>query len=209
MVGPAAGLRIEKRIFVLEIVKALLRLDHDDRQRLRTEHADGQFVAGDVFLDQQRVVILRGAADGGSDLRLLLYYIDADGRTLARGLHHVRQRQPRQGVGENDFEGRGRDAALDEPLFRLDLVERGPAPLDPLPCVRDALFIEDRLQIAILAKGAMDDVEGDVDRLGNGEFRRGDVDRHHARAALRQRLANTAPGGKRDFALGAGTAHED
>jgi hypothetical protein len=49
MLGAAAPPRIQKRILVREIVKAALRNDFDDRQRLVAENADGQLATGNKF----------------------------------------------------------------------------------------------------------------------------------------------------------------
>ena len=95
MVRPdSRRVRIEKRILVFEIVKALLRQNLDHRQREVAEDADGQFTARDELLDQQRVVELRGRARARarSDPSFSQWR-RRRARPLARRLDHKRQRQ--------------------------------------------------------------------------------------------------------------------
>ena len=69
MFRAAAGLRIEKWILVGEIVEAALGNDLENRQRMIAENSDGQFAAGDEFLDQKFVDRnLRASASAASDL---------------------------------------------------------------------------------------------------------------------------------------------
>ena len=51
MLRAAAALRIEERIFVVEIVKAALGDDLENREREIAQDADGEFTTGNEFLD--------------------------------------------------------------------------------------------------------------------------------------------------------------
>ena len=96
MFGAAAGVRIQKRILVREIVEATLGNDFDNRQRLITENTDGQFAPGNEFLDQQLARRIRPLPPApASNSSSLLHDVDADGRTLARRLDDERQRHRR------------------------------------------------------------------------------------------------------------------
>ena len=79
MLRSAAGLRIEKRILVVEIVKAALGNYFENGQRLVTENAYRQFPAGYKFFDQQFAIIFRRFGDGGFEFAFVLHNDDADG----------------------------------------------------------------------------------------------------------------------------------
>src|SRR5439155_10195132 len=73
MLCSTARLRIEKRILVVEIVKAALGNYLENGQGLVTEDTYRQFPAGHKFFYQQFAAILSGFADRGFDFALALY----------------------------------------------------------------------------------------------------------------------------------------
>ena len=75
----AASLRIQKRILVVEIVKAALGNYFENGQGLVTKDTYRQFAAGHKFFYQQFAIILRGFADSRFEFAFVFYNHDAHG----------------------------------------------------------------------------------------------------------------------------------
>ena len=104
----AAGLRIQKRILVREIVKAALGDYFENRQGLVTENANRQFPARHKFLYQQFAIIFRRFGDGWLEFAFFLHDDNADGGALSRRLDHDRQWHRRTLSGVDHFPFRRR-----------------------------------------------------------------------------------------------------
>src|SRR4051812_19685213 len=88
MLCSTTSARIQKRIFVCEIVKPAFRNDFKDGERKIAKNADRQFPTLNKFLDQKFLIVLRALLESRSDFALQLHDIDADSRTLPRRLDH-------------------------------------------------------------------------------------------------------------------------
>ena len=77
MLRSAASLRIEKRILVVEIVKAALGNYFENGQGLVTEDTYRQFAAGYKFFYQQFAIILCGFVDRGIEFAFVFHNDDA------------------------------------------------------------------------------------------------------------------------------------
>src|SRR5437867_1005409 len=86
----AAGLRIQKRVLVREIIETSLGNDLKNRQCLIAQNSDGQFAARNEFLDQQFRIVLRSLDNRVSDRVGRLDDVNADGRSLSRRFDHKR-----------------------------------------------------------------------------------------------------------------------
>ena len=68
--------------------------------------------------------------------------------------------------------------------------------------------MQDRLQLAVLAESAVNDVESEVHGRGKGDFRRCDIDFLNACPGGAQGFCNGCSRAEGDIALLAGTSHE-
>ena len=75
--------------------------------------------------------------------------------------------------------------------------------------VGDAHVLEDLLELAVLAEGAVDHVEREAGAGGRSMVGAGDVHRHGIQAEALERLEHGVSGGQRDLPLGTGAAHQD
>ena len=116
----AEVLGVVRKILVVIVVVAFRRLDADERQRTLAEDRCRQFGAGDEFLDDDQVVVLRRRGVGRRQFVVIDRgdARDADGRAFARGLDDQRQAQfgdDRPPVGRPR---RPRDSAASECRWR-------------------------------------------------------------------------------------------
>src|SRR5687768_16506224 len=74
----ATGARIQEWILVREIVKAALRDDLDNRQRLVAQNSDGQFPPRNEFLHQKFAVVGRSIGNGSIHVAFVSNDVHAD-----------------------------------------------------------------------------------------------------------------------------------
>jgi len=202
-------LRAALRVLVLVIVEPADRHDLDDRKRLVAENADGQLESIDELLDENLLVLPEAVGERGVDAGRVANDVNAHARSLARRFHHEWQRQRGARAGADDFPIGGRHSGGFEAFLALDFVKREAAPNPALARVGDPARVEDRLELAVLAEGAVDDVEGEVRAGGEIEGRVAHVEALDGGADRAQGIGDGGARSQRDVALGAGSAHED
>ena len=191
------------------IVKAVERMDFDDGQDRLAEHADGQFPADNQPLNQRGRVEGERFPQGDGELFPGRGGAGADAGTLRVRLDEERQRQRDFLRAPHELPLRRGHAGPAETFLGLLLVEGDAADRGVLAGEGDAARREQFLDLAILAEGAVQGEEGEIDPGGqrHGAFVHGDLD--HVVAAFAERLGHGRAGPERDLALGGKSAHED
>ncbi len=169
-------------------------LADDRRERSRTdvaEHAALDLGAGDELLDEHLLVVSARERDGGRELRLVVRLRDPDRRAEPRGLDEdgVAERVLHLVAEPQRHVARDRDAAVAQHRLEQVLVHAERRGGDAGADVRHAGQLEQPLDGAVLAEGAVQDRQDDVD--GAERLRRLRVGEHRQR--LRDPALYTVP----------------
>ena len=128
------------------------------------------------MLDQELVVELRGGGEGAVQFSFPLDDLNTDGRALARRFDHERQLQPRMFSNVNDLPIRRAHAVSAEFFLGGNFVESDLALGNAFARVSDSAVFQNLLQLSVLAEGAVDDVEGNLDVVRQCEVGIADID---------------------------------
>src|SRR4029077_13642532 len=88
VLGATATLRIQKRVFVVKVVKTALWNYFKNRQGLITKNTYRQLPARHKFFYQQFAIVLAGLRHRRIKFVRVFYNHHANGRTLSRRLYH-------------------------------------------------------------------------------------------------------------------------
>ena len=101
------------------------------------------------------------------------------------------------------------NAALEEAAFGGNFVDGELTSGDSLPCVGHAAGLQNPLELAILAKSAMNDVENQIDAWRQLKVGSVDIDLHNVDPEASQGCRHASAGSERDGPLRTGAAHEN
>src|SRR5438067_6621173 len=112
MLSARASLRIQERVFGIEVVKTALWNYFENRQGLITEDTYRQFAARYKLFHQQFAIVLAGFFHRRIEIGFLFHNYDADGGTLTRRFHDQRHRNLWTLISIDNFPRRCDDVVL-------------------------------------------------------------------------------------------------
>jgi N-acyl-D-amino-acid deacylase len=198
-------------VLVVDVVEAFDRFDVNDRQHLIAENAHGQLFAGHVVFDQGVIAKLFRIFNGGVEFGLRVADVHSHAGTFTRWFDDEWQGDYERlaAIKRIGLRERSRHTGGDETLLAQQLVERDAAAGHARTGVADAALFQDGLNLAVLAKGAVDQVHGDEYVPRHFEVRAGDIHFDDDGSFTAQRLGHAFGGFERNFAFGAGAAHQE
>ena len=181
----------------------------DDGQGGAVEDGYGQLLALDVLLHQQLLAVLARAAYGCGQLRRIVHDLHAHRGPLAGRLDHAGHGDARHLITRDDLARGGGNTRRYHGLFGEHLVKAVAAGGRAGSRVGQPQLLQVGLQTAVLAEGAVDDVEAKLRPLRDG--RRLVVHHngcHPGEPLGAQGLQHRLPGDQRYLALRARPAHQ-